>query len=120
MSETAQGQKSARSSTASPSANPADPPLGNCSSARDRGRDAGIRLHDRRHRAICIVPKMLDRDSAAADRAVQITDRKCGVMQEEIPVSLELHDRRMDGEAVLARSRQLTAIGPRTTYRGSG
>src|SRR5690606_32461321 len=83
-------------------------------SPRPRHGHAGIALDHWPHRTIRVVLQMLDGDGPSADRPVELADRQRGVVQEQVPVALELHDPGMDREAVLARPGELASVGPRS------
>ena len=71
---------------------------------RRRNAYAEFSLHYRLHRAIGIVLQMLDGNRTPTCRAFHVADRQCGVMQEQVPVPLELGDTRVDRETVFGRS----------------
>jgi hypothetical protein len=76
--------------------------------------------HDRSKGSILIVVKAFDRHRAPPNRPVLITDRKGRIVQEDVPVVLELDDAGVDREAVFARAGELATIGPRPCDRGRG
>src|SRR5690606_470276 len=59
-----------------------------------------------------------DRHGAPPYRAVELTYRQRGIVQEQVPLSLVLDDAGMDREAVLARSGELAPVCPRPLDRG--
>ncbi|MDQ1919165.1 hypothetical protein [Massilia pseudoviolaceinigra] len=59
-----------------------------------RHTHAEFSLHDRLHRAVWIVLQMFDSNSTPAGHATHVADRQCGVVQEQVPVLLELDNAR--------------------------
>src|SRR5690606_3753915 len=60
-------------------------------------------------------------DGAATEGAFLVADAERGVVQEDVPLALELGDARVDGEAVLPGAGQLAAVRPWTLDgRGGG